>query len=91
MEEFDTYEFECLLQDDFFNGNELSVIKKMIKSRLKADSEFKEQYERWIDESGFESWREFYDEDESSTEAAWDSMFPEGDEDDSITDYLTKE
>lgn len=91
MEEFDTYEFECMLQDDFFNGNELAVIKKMIKSRLKADSEFAEQYERWIDESGFNSWLEFYNESEENEKADWDAMFPDGDENDEITDYLTKE
>jgi len=27
---------------------------------------------------------------ESADDAQWDSMFPEGDDDDSITDYLTR-
>jgi hypothetical protein len=36
MENFDPYDFENMLQEDFFCGNDLDEIKHAIKSRLKA-------------------------------------------------------
>lgn len=89
--EFDQYEFENYLTDEFFSGNELSEIKKLIKDRINNDAEFAENYELWLEEAGYDSWLEFYNEQKLEAEAAWENMFPEGDEDDSITDYLTKE
>lgn len=93
MEEntFDSWEFENYLTDEFFNGNELSEIKKLINDRLNNDAEFAENYELWLEEVGYDNWQEFYNEQKLETEAAWENMFPEGDEDDAITDYLTKE
>ena len=88
---FDEHEFENYLTDEFFSGNEFSEIKKLINDRLNNDAEFAENYELWLEESGYDSWQEFYNEQKLEAEAAWENMFPEGDEDDSITDYLTKE
>lgn len=93
MEEsiFDLWEFENYLTDEFFNGNEESEIESLIKERLKSDDDFRNQYELWLEESGNESWREYYQFLLDEEDAAWEKMFPEGDDDDSITDYLTKE
>ena len=93
MEEsiFDLWEFENYLTDEFFNGNEESEIESLIKERLKSDDDFRNQYELWLEESGNESWSEYYQFLLDEEDAAWEKMFPEGDEDDAITDYLTKE
>ena len=89
--EFDQYEFENYLTDEFFSGNELSEIKKLIKDRINNDAEFAEKYELWLEEVGYDNWQEFYNEQEAEKDAAWENIFTEGDEDDAITDYLTKE
>jgi hypothetical protein len=93
MEEsiIDLWEFENYLTDEFFNGNEESEIESLIKERLKSDDDFRNQYELWLEESGNESWREYYQFLLDEEDEAWENMFPEGDEDDAITDYLTKE
>lgn len=89
--DYDQYEFENYLQDEFFCGNEKEEIKKLIKSKLKEDSEFKEQYEFWLEETGYKSWKEFYKKLKDDENWAWKNMFPNGDDDDSITDFLTKD
>lgn len=93
--EFDPYEFENYLSDEFFSGNEKSEIGGLIKQRLLKDDDFRVQYEQWLDESGYDSWKEFYkeleQEQQDQIDIAWENMFPEGDDDDSISDYLTKE
>lgn len=93
MEEsiFDLWEFENYLTDEFFNGNEESEIESLIKERLKSDDDFRNQYELWLEESGNESWRKYYQFLLDEEDAAWENMFPEGDDDNSISDYLTKE
>lgn len=88
---FDSWEFENFLIDEFFNGNEKSEIASLINERLKSDENFINQYELWLEESGYKDWEEYYQFLEDEKEAAWDGMFPEGDDDDSISDYLTKE
>ncbi len=80
MENFDSYDFENLLQDDFFCGNDLDEIKRAIERALKSDSFFAEQYEAWISESSYDSWRGFYKEIQSQEEAALDAMYPNGDD-----------
>ena len=80
MGKFDPYDFENMLQDDFFCGNDLDEIKHAIKSRLKSDSVFAGQYEEWISESSYNSWIEFYKEMQSQEEAAWDMMDPNREE-----------
>lgn len=89
--EFDQYEFENYLTDEFFNGNEKDEIGSLIKKRLAEDEEFNEQYELWLEESGCDSWKEYYQLLKDEEDIAWENMFPDGDEDDSITDYLTKD
>ena len=93
--EFDPYEFENYLSDEFFSENEKSEIGGLIKQRLLKDDNFRVQYEQWLDESGYDSWKEFYkeleQEQQNQIDIAWENMFPEGDDDDSISDYLTKE
>ncbi|MDO9152771.1 MAG: hypothetical protein Q7U47_03530 [Paludibacter sp.] len=89
--EFDQYEFENYLTDEFFNGNEKDEIATLIKKRLVDDEEFNEKYEQWMEESGYNSWKDYYQVLQDEEDMAWTSGFPEGDDDDSITDYLTKE
>jgi len=74
MEAFDSYDFESTLQDDFFCGNDLDEIKKAIERRLKNDSEFAKHYDIWLNETSYNSWREFYNEMESQRDAIEDSM-----------------
>ena len=92
---FDPYEFENYLSDEFFTENEKSEIGSLIKQRLSKDDDFRVQYEQWLEESGYDSWKELYkeleQEQQDQIDIAWENMFPEGDDDDSITDYLTKE
>ena len=92
---FDPYEFENYLSDEFFSENEKSEIGSLIKQRLSKDDDFRVQYEQWLEESGYDSWKELYkeleQEQQDQIDIAWENMFPEGDDDDSISDYLTKE
>ena len=92
---FDPYEFENYLSDEFFSENEKSEIGSLIKQRLSKDDDFRVQYEQWLEESGYDSWKELYKELEQEQQdqivIAWENMFPEGDDDDSISDYLTQE
>jgi hypothetical protein len=90
--EFDLYEFENYLTEEFFNGNEVSEIEVLINERLKSDKEFGNQYELWLDESGNDSWKDYYLFLLEEEETAWENIFTEDeDDDDAITDYLTKE
>ena len=90
--EFDQYEFENYLKDEFFNENEKDLIGSLIKKRLATDEDFEEQYELWLEESGYYSWKHYYEILKGEVDIAYlESFFPEGDEDDSITDYLTKD
>jgi len=86
MESFDTYEFECKLQNDFFCGNDLEEIAELITKTKKNDSEFAKQYKVWIQVSEFSTWRKFYKELEREEKAAWKMMFPNRDEDNAIND-----
>ena len=92
---FDPYEFENYLSDEFFSENEKSEIGSLIKQRLSKDDDFRVQYEQWLEESGYDSWKDLYKELEQEQQdqivIAWENMFPEGDDDDSISDYLTQE
>ena len=92
---FDPYEFENYLSDEFFSENEKSEIGSLIKQRLSKDDDFRVQYEQWLEESGYDSWKDLYkeleQEQQDQIDIAWENMFPEGDDDDSISDYLTKE
>lgn len=58
--EFDQYEFENYLTDEFFNGNEESEIGNLINKRIASDNDFKKQFELWLEESEYKSWEEFY-------------------------------
>lgn len=92
---FDLYEFENYLSDEFFSENEKSEIGSLIKQRLSKDDDFRVQYEQWLEESGYDSWKDLYkeleQEQQDQIDIAWENMFPEGDDDDSISDYLTQE
>ena len=92
---FDPYEFENYLSDEFFSENEKSEIGSLIKQRLSKDDDFRVQYEQWLEESGYDSWKDLYkeleQEQQDQIDIAWENMFPEGDDDDSISDYLTQE
>lgn len=58
--EFDQYEFENYLIDEFFNGNEFEDIGDLIKKQLASNSNFREQYELWLEESIYRNWKEHY-------------------------------
>ena len=52
-----------------------------------------ENIEYFEDEDYYETEKyliEYFNEVESEVDAQWNNMFPEGDDDDSITDYLTR-
>jgi len=72
--EFDQYEFEEYLTDEFFNGNEKSEIGVLIKDRLATDDDFKEQYELWLEETIYRNWKEYYQFLQDEEDMAWDIM-----------------
>jgi len=72
--EFDQYEFEEYLTDEFFNGNEKSEIGVLIKDRLATDDDFKEQYELWLEETSYRNWKEYYQFLQDEEDMAWDIM-----------------
>ncbi len=80
--EFDQYEFENYLTDEFFNGNEKAEIASLIKKRLATDNDFKVRYEQWLEESSNESWKDFYIYLQDEEDSAWKNMYPNGDEND---------
>lgn len=77
---FDQFEFENLLIEEFFNCNEVTEITSLINNQLKENEEFAINYERWLEESGYSGWKEFYREVEDSESAAWSNMYPEGED-----------
>jgi len=58
--EFDSYEFENYLTDEFFDGKTESEISDLVENRLASDNDFREQYSLWLEKSDYESWKEFY-------------------------------
>jgi len=58
--EFDSYEFENYLTDEFFEGKTESEISDLVEIRLASDNDFREQYALWLEKSDYESWKEFY-------------------------------
>lgn len=89
--EFDQGDFENYLTENFFDCNEQSEIASLIKEKLAEDEQFKEQYELWIEETGYDNWKEFYIELKGQEDMVWEQWFPDGDDDDSITDFLTRD
>jgi len=79
-EDFDQFEFENLLIEEFFNCNEVPEITSLINKQLKENEEFAMNYERWLEESGFSGWKEFYRGLEDEESSAWSSMYPEGED-----------
>ncbi len=79
--EFDELEFENYLTDEFFSGNEKSEIGKLIKQRMAEDNDFKEHYELWLEESSYDSWKEYYKELQDQEDSAWENMYPNRDDD----------
>lgn len=78
--EFDQYEFENYLTDEFFNGNEFEEIDDLIKKQLASNSDFREQYELWLEESDYKNWEEFYQFLLDEEDLAWDIMKPNDEE-----------
>ncbi|MFZ4797854.1 MAG: hypothetical protein ACOYMA_10190 [Bacteroidia bacterium] len=72
--EFDEFEFENYLTDEFFSGNEKNEIGKLINQRLAEDSDFKEHYEQWLEESDYNNWKEFYQKLDDDENSAWENM-----------------
>ena len=50
MKTLNSYDFENMLQDDYFSGNEVEEINRDIESRLTNDADFAKQYESWSQE-----------------------------------------
>ena len=91
MGTLDSYDFENMLQDDFFSGNEPEDINREIESRLRSDAAFAGQYESWITESSYTSWHDYYNEKEALEEESWDTMYAEEEEDDEKTKSMPRE
>ena len=64
LDPFATEYFEFFLRAEVFKGRKLEAIKKEFKDRIKYDSDFAKEYEEWLEESGYDSWLEFYYDDE---------------------------
>ena len=77
--EFDQTEFENYLTDEFFNGNEENEIARLIKQQLTDDEDFKKQYSKWIEESSYESWNDYYQFLQDEEDLAWNIMFSDRD------------
>ena len=62
MEEntFDSWEFENLLTNEFFDGNTRTEIESLICKRLKSDENFRNNYELWLEIEGLADWEEYY-------------------------------
>ena len=80
--EFDQYEFENFLTEEFFDGNEEAEIASLIKYELATNNDFKDKYEQWLEESGYESWKDFYKHLQDEEDAAREDMNPNGNEND---------
>ena len=80
--EFDQYEFENFLTEEFFDGNEKAEIASLIKYQLATNNDFKYKYEQWLEESSYESWKDFYKHLQDEENAAWENMYPNGNEKD---------
>jgi hypothetical protein len=78
---FDQYEFENYLTDEFFNGNDKSEAESLIRKRLITDTIFKEQYEQWIEESSYKSWKDYYQFLQDEEDIDWVNMHPNDAED----------
>ena len=94
MKTFNSYDFENMLQDEYFSGNEVDEINRDIESRLTNDADFSEQYETWITGSSYTTWKDFYKEKEAEEEEVWENNLPEDDDendDDALTDYSVDE
>lgn len=79
-QEFDQYIFENILIEEFFGGPDLSTIGEEINDRLKSDEDFRNQFNLWLEESGYENWQEFYKLIKDEEEAILDSMYPDGED-----------
>jgi hypothetical protein len=76
--EYNQYEFENYLTEEFFDGNEKVEIARLIKYELATNNDFKDQYEQWLEESSYDSWKDLYKNLQDEEDAAWDSMYPDG-------------
>ena len=92
MKTYNSYDFENMLQDEYFRGNEVDEINRDIESRLATDVGFAEQYETWITGSSYTTWKDYYKENETEEEEAWENSLPEeDDEEEDFTDYIEDE
>ncbi len=90
-DEFDHFmekypELDRIINSDYYEDSE--QIDRFVEYLENNSSEFIDGIE---DDYGYEkdAWDHFIEVMEESEN--WDSMFPEGDEDDSITDWMTKD
>ena len=94
MKTFNSYDFENMLQDEYFSGYEVDEINRDIEIRLTNDANFAKQYETWITGSSYTTWQDYYKEKEAEEEEVWeDGLTEEDDEedDDGLTDYTEDE
>jgi hypothetical protein len=61
--------------------NELNEAKKIISKKLKTDKEFLVRYEYWLEYTGYDSWKEFYEEEMSNYDFISKEMSENSDED----------
>jgi hypothetical protein len=94
MKTYNSYDFENMLQDEYFSGNDVDEINRDIESRLTSDAGFAEQYESWITGSSYTTWKDYYKEKEAEEEEVWENNLPEEDDeenDDDLEDYTEDE
>jgi len=91
MKKYNAFDFENMLQDEFFSSNDVDDINRDIESRLNNDTDFARKYETWITESSYNSWRDYYKTMEAEEEESWEYMLPEEEEADGMDDYVEEE
>ena len=94
MKTLNSYDFENMLQDEYFSGYEVDEINRDIEIRLTTDADFAKQYENWITGSSYTTWQDYYKEKEAEEDEIWENSLPEEDdeqEDDDFDDYTEDE
>ena len=94
MKTYNSYDFENMLQDEYFSGYEVDEINRDIESRLTNDADFAKQYETWITGSSYSTWLDYYKEKEAEEEEVWENNLSEEDDeenDDDLEDYTEDE
>lgn len=89
--------FEAIVEDFLLDVGSRKKALDELDRLLRSDRRWKRHIETYMELEGLtlkdlrKEIREWFDEEDSQAETAFENYFPNGDEDDSITDWLTKE